>query len=110
MVWNVRFNAAVTKGTLSQGVLRVAGETRLRVVCRMVSPPANNYRSFGVLQLLRYDPSGYFNQLLVQEWHELTRDGIYIPLSQEANNLRLWLYERKYVASGYQILVATESY
>lgn len=110
MAWNVRFNAVVNKGTLSQFNLRIAGETRLRIACRMVTPPANNYRSFGVLQLLRYDPSGFFNQLLVQEWYELTRDGIYIPLSQEAGSGRLWLYDRKYISTGYQVLVATESY
>lgn len=110
MAWNVRFNAVVSKNSYGQLQLRYAGETRLRVVCRIPVPPADNYRSMGCLQLMRYDPSPYFAQLLVLEQYELTRDGIFVPAVTEAGHARIWIYNRKYLAAGYQILLATENY
>lgn len=110
MVWNVKYNASVSKGTPATATLRSAGETRLRIFAGMVNPPANTYRSYGQLHLMRGDLTSIFPGFHVQESYEITPSGIYIPLSVEATVLRFWVYERKYVASAYQMILIAESY
>lgn len=110
MVWNVRYNSTVSKGSSAVFAARLTGETRLRIFAGMVNPPADTYRSYGCLWLLRGDLSGIFPGFHTQEHYEITPDGIYIPSATDFTAARFWLYERKYVASGYQMIFLTEAY
>lgn len=76
----------------------------------MVNPPPDTYRSYGCFQMLRGDLSGVFPGFHVQEHYEINPDGIYIPQSLEAGVGRFWIYERKYIAAGYQMIVVAEPY